>query len=88
MKVKFTIREELLTNEIDALELSERASNCMKRASIQTIGDLTDRIETLSEIKGCGVKVQREVKNSLFNYALGNAKDVKTWLKKVEVSNV
>ena len=85
MVVRFLTYEKLNSNSIDALELSERASNCMKRGKIYTIGDLCKNISILDKIKGCGVKVCHEVKNALFNYELQNAPDVVDFLMKVEV---
>ena len=88
MKITFTINELYNINSIEDLELSERASNCLHRAKIHTIGDLVQRIEdeTLADVKGLGKKVEKEVKNALFNYELCNSNDVIKFLMDVKVA--
>ena len=88
MKITFTVNDSYYANPIDDLELTERASNCLHRASIHTVGDLIQHIEdeTLSDIRGLGKKVEREIKNALFNYALCNSKDVVKFLLDVKVA--
>ena len=88
MKITFNINELYNINSIEDLEITERASNCLHRAEIHTIGDLIQRIEdeTLSEVKGLGKKVEKEVKNALFNYELCNSKDVVKFLLDVKVA--
>lgn len=88
MKITFTTNEIYFGNSIEDLGLSERASNCLHRANVHTIGDLVQLIEedTLSEIRGLGKKVEKEIKNALFNYALCNSRDVVKFLLDVKVA--
>lgn len=88
MKITFNINELYNINSIEDLELSDRASNCMHRAGIHTIGDLVVRIEndTLNKARGLGKKVEKEVKNALFNYELCNAEDVKKFLLSIKIA--
>ena len=88
MKITFTINELYNINSVEDLELSERASNCLHRANIHTVGDLVQRIEdeTLADVKGLGKKVEKEVKNALFNYELCNSNDVIKFLMDVKVA--
>ena len=88
MKITFTTNEIYFGNSIEDLELSERASNCLHRANVHTIGDLVQLIEedSLNEIRGLGKKVDREIKNALFNYALCNSRDVVKFLLDVKVA--
>ena len=88
MKITFTTNDRYYANSVEDLELSERASNCLHRGNIHTIGDLVQHIEeeTLSDIKGLGKKVEREIKNALFNFALCNSKDVVKFLLDVKVA--
>lgn len=85
MNIKFTTFTRLESKPISVLELSERASNCLSRAKIHTIGELIDRINTLRDINGCGSKVEREVKSALFWYELFAAKDTQRFLDKVKI---
>lgn len=87
MKITFNINELYNINTIEDLELSDRASNCMHRAGIHTVGDLIVRIEndTLNNIRGLGKKVEKEVKNALFNYELCHADDVVKFLLNCKV---
>ena len=58
-----------LDASIDDLDLSVRAYNCLKRASINTVGDLMDLSdEDLSEIRNLGRKAREEVKLKLADY--------------------
>jgi len=88
MKITFTTNDRYYGNSIEDLELSDRSSNCMHRGNIHTIGDLVQAIEdgSLSNIRGLGKKVDREVKNALFNYALCNAHDVKKFLLDIKIA--
>ena len=88
MKITFTINELYNINSIEDLEITERASNCLHRANIHTVGELIQHIEneTLSNVKGLGKKVEKEIKNALFNYELCNSKDVIKFLLDIKVA--
>ena len=88
MNITFTINELYNLRPIDDMDLSDRASNCMHRAGIHTVGDLIARIEegTLSDIRGLGKKVEKEVKNALFNFELCHSDDVIKFLLNVKVA--
>lgn len=85
MTIRFTTFERLNSNNIDVLELSERASNSLKRAGILTIGGLCEKINEVEKVRSCGVKTVREIKNALFNYELQNAKDPVRFIMNCEV---
>lgn len=54
---------------IDELELSVRAFNCLKRAEINTIGELTDKTEDeLTRVRNLGNKSVDEIKEKLSNF--------------------
>lgn len=54
---------------IDELELSVRAFNCLKRAEINTIGELTDQTEDeLTRVRNLGKKSVDEIKEKLSNF--------------------
>ena len=64
--------------EIEILDLSVRASNCLKRANIYTIGDLTERTEDdLSKIRNLGKKSVDEIieKLEMHNYYLKSSNE-------------
>lgn len=57
--------------DIEALELSVRSINCLKRAGIHTIGELCDRVRCSSDLKGirnCGKTSIAEIMDNLFAY--------------------
>ncbi len=57
---------EHLNRSVDELDLSVRAYNCLKNASIQTIGDLVMRTESeMLKTKNFGKKSLREIKDIL-----------------------
>lgn len=60
---------ELSQVKIDVLDLSVRASNCLKRANIYTLGDLVKRTEDdLSKIRNLGKKSVDEIIEKLKDY--------------------
>ena len=61
------------TIPIEDLELSVRAFNCLKRANIHTIGDLTGKTEDeLGKIRNLGKKSVEEILEKLQSYNEGN----------------
>lgn len=60
---------------IDVLNLSVRADNALKRASIKTTTDIISRWNDLNKIRGLGVGTVREIKNSVLNYYYENMTD-------------
>jgi len=62
----------LLEQPIEELELSVRSFNCLKRAGIDTIGQLTDRTEEdMMKVRNLGRKSLDEVKQKLAGLGLG-----------------
>lgn len=60
-----------LNLSIDDLELSARSSNCLKRAGIETVGELIEKeIEELNQIKNFGKKSADEINDKLKQYSL------------------
>ena len=63
------LRERYKTVDIDALELSVRSLNCLRRAGFQTVYDLMSgirSIEDLKRIRNCGANSSREIMENLF----------------------
>lgn len=74
---------ENLAKSIDELELSVRAYNCLKNASIKTIGDLVQRTEyDMLKTKNFGRKSLNEIKDILT--AMGLSFGMKVDLKEIE----
>lgn len=62
---RFELNEHLFRN-VDELELSVRASNCLKTANIRTIADLVQKTESeLLKTKNFGKKSLNEIKTIL-----------------------
>ena len=56
---------------IEELELSVRSFNCLKRASINTVEELTQRTEEdMMKVRNMGMKSLVEVKNKLAELGL------------------
>lgn len=78
IKVNETVEQEepdttggVLTMTIDDLDLSVRSHNCLKRAGINTIGDLIQRTEEdMIKVRNLGRKSLEEVKKKLFDLGL------------------
>lgn len=61
---------------IESLELSVRSYNCLKRAGISTIGELTGKTEEdMMKIKNLGKKSLKEVKEKLISLGLSFKKE-------------
>ena len=62
----------VLDTPVEELELSVRSSNCLKNASIKTIGDLTRRTEEdIAKTRNFGKKSLQEIKEKLNEWGLG-----------------
>jgi DNA-directed RNA polymerase subunit alpha len=63
--------KKVLEMNIDDMDLSVRSYNCLKRAGIQTVADLTDRTEEdMLKVRNLGRKSLDEVINKLHSYGL------------------
>ncbi len=68
---------ELLNQPVDIIELSVRASNCLKAAKIRTIGDLVSKTdEELIGFKNFGKKSLDEIKERLTELSLSLGMDI------------
>lgn len=64
-------KEKALVMNIEELELSVRSFNCLKRASINTVEELTQRTEEeMMKVRNLGMKSLVEVKNKLAELGL------------------
>ena len=71
------LREQYKTVDIDALELSVRSQNCLRRAGFQTVYDLMSGIrgiEDLKRIRNCGANSSREIMENLFLFQYQDTK--------------
>ena len=69
-------KEKVLEMSIEELELSVRSFNCLKRAGIATVEDLTNKSETdMMKVRNLGKKSLDEVTNKLHSLNLDFAKD-------------
>ena len=66
----------VLEMSIEDLELSVRSFNCLKRAGISTVQDLTNKTEAdMMKVRNLGKKSLDEVTHKLYSLGLGFAKD-------------
>ncbi len=64
-------RNEILDTSIEELELSVRSSNCLKRAGINTVGELVEKTEDdLMKVRNLGKKSLQEIKDKLGEFDL------------------
>jgi DNA-directed RNA polymerase subunit alpha len=71
---------EVLNRSVEELELSLRAQNCLKNASIRTIGELVQKTEAeMLHTKCFGRKSLNEIKEALarMGFALGMPSDAR-----------
>ena len=68
--------EEKLEMTIEELDLSVRSYNCLKRAGINTVQELTDKSEAdMMRVRNLGRKSLEEVKNKLAELGLSLRQD-------------
>jgi DNA-directed RNA polymerase subunit alpha len=64
-------RDRLLEMPIEELDLSVRSFNCLKRAGINTVGELTNKTdEDMMKVRNLGKKSLEEVKEKLTSLGL------------------
>ena len=69
-------KEKVLEMSIEELELSVRSFNCLKRANISTVEDLTNKTESdMMKVRNLGKKSLDEVTNKLHSLGLDFAKE-------------
>lgn len=67
-----THQEKVLDKTIEELDLSVRSYNCLKRADIQTVKDLTERTEAdMMKVRNLGQKSLEEIKFKLADLGVG-----------------
>lgn len=67
-----THQEKVLDKTIEELDLSVRSYNCLKRADIQTVKDLTERTEAdMMKVRNLGQKSLEEIKLKLTDLGVG-----------------
>ncbi|KRM71415.1 DNA-directed RNA polymerase subunit alpha [Lacticaseibacillus brantae] len=67
-----THKEKMLEMTIEELDLSVRSYNCLKRAGINTVQELTNKTEAdMMKVRNLGRKSLEEVKNKLSDLGLG-----------------
>lgn len=65
-------QEKVLDKTIEELDLSVRSYNCLKRADIQTVKDLTERTEAdMMKVRNLGQKSLEEIKVKLADLGVG-----------------
>jgi DNA-directed RNA polymerase subunit alpha len=71
-----TQKEKMLEMTIEELDLSVRSYNCLKRAGINTVQELTNKSEPeMIKVRNLGRKSLEEVKVKLHDLGLGLRKD-------------
>ena len=69
-------KEKVLEMSIEDLELSVRSFNCLKRAGISTVEDLTNKsISDMMKVRNLGKKSLDEVTNKLHQLGLDFIRD-------------
>ena len=75
-EVDTTSDDRILERTIEELDLSVRSYNCLKRAGINTVYDLTEKSEAeMMKVRNLGRKSLEEVKIKLADLGLGLKND-------------
>nr|WP_054663882.1 DNA-directed RNA polymerase subunit alpha [Lacticaseibacillus camelliae] len=74
-----THKEKMLEMTIEELDLSVRSYNCLKRAGINTVQELTNKTEAdMMKVRNLGRKSLEEVKNKLSDLGLSYVRKINT----------
>ena len=74
------LTKQMRETPLEALELSVRSFNCLKRAGYSTVGELVDSIsegKELRSIRNCGARSVREIMEQLFLFQYTSLKTEK-----------
>ncbi len=75
--------DRILDRTIEELDLSVRSYNCLKRAGINTVHDLTEKSEAeMMKVRNLGRKSLEEVKLKLIDLGLGLKDKYGSWIKR------
>lgn len=69
LRFRLHMTDAMSETSIEALDLSVRSYNCLKRAGYNKISDITDALAggvELKDIRNCGTRSVREIKEKLF----------------------
>lgn len=91
LKLPFRITTETGATKIETLDLSQRASNALKRSQINTIGDIVDSFSTLKKFRNVGTITIREIrrKTADFLYEAMSVADRKAfWREFISLNNI
>ncbi len=82
------ITQDMWDTPIDNLELGVRSYHSLKRADLNTIGDIAEAVSegmALSQIRNCGAKSIREIQERLFLFQYYSLKESRreAYLKEV-----
>lgn len=66
--IKIKATQEFFNTPIEALDLTQRGFNALKRGGINTLDQLTDRWAYLEKINALGKLTIKQVKNAFINY--------------------
>ena len=93
LKFRMYITQEMWDTPIDNLELSVRSYHSLKRADLNTIGDIAEAVSVgmdLSHIRNCGAKSRREIQERLFLFQYYSLKESRreAYLKEVVELNL
>ena len=78
LKFRMYITQDMWDTPIDNLELSVRSYHSLKRADLNTIGDIVEAVSNgvdLSHIRNCGAKSVREIQEKLFLFQYHSLKE-------------
>ena len=84
--------KEMLNAPIEVLDLGVRAYHCLMRAGFKTVGDVVKAVaseEGIGNLRNCGKKSVREIKEQLFlyNYNCMDASKQAAYLQEVVLLN-
>lgn len=90
-RIRFIFRKSnVLEGDLDNLELSERAYNCLRRGKITNIKDIVEKWDELGRLRGAGAKTIKEVKNKYLSYYYSHLDEEECdrfWKDTIEATN-
>ena len=77
--------------DIEVIGLSARSNNALKRNKIETVGQLSDAINKVEKMRGCGETVTREIKNSFLRWYYSEIESTKVpefWMQFADLNGI
>lgn len=75
MNIQLRLTEKMKATDIDMVGLGNKGHNLLKRLSINTIGEVVEKWNTLGKLRGMGDITRRQIQNAIVNFMISEMSD-------------